>query len=441
MLKHLRDIAGVILLLVIIAGLSWRLSKRFIVEADPIGSEAAGLNAQADFRDVIYYPSRAIRDGVNPYDCRLEPLADGSPRYRLRYPILNALPLYSPLVFALFFPFSFGSLTSAAIAWVIFQLVLLVVFSHCCWKVAGAKPSVGATAFLASAMLVSQAGRANFMGGETAVPLAIGSLLAVALAGRQPWLAGFALALTSFKPTFGLPLGILLLAAGYYRTVFCGWALGGAIAIGGLVFIFAQSGDLADMPAILQHNQEVLESDPDGDPLQSPIRMDAAGALQRFLPIQGDMASVFASCVVLGIACGALFVLRRAGDAPEVQLLRNAIVAVATVSAMFHITYDAVLLWGAIVCVGLSPRSVWEHVSTRWRIVVVLLLLVPMVNVLGTKTMNAHASSLLGLGDLPSFWKQAWWTMVCTLNGLAQLTALGLMAWQAVKLARKKPDA
>lgn len=429
MTNVLRDAAGVLLLVAVIAGLSYRLAQRMVIDGDPVGSAKAGLNAQADFRDVIYYPARAIREGVNPYDCRLEPLPDGQSRYRQRYPILNALPLYSPLTFALFFPFSFGSFPAAATAWVSFQLVLLVVFSYTALRLAGGQPSIGGTAFLASAILVTQAGRANFMGGETALPLAIGSLLAIALAGNHPWLAGFALALTSFKPTFGLPLGILLLAAGYYRTVLTGWLLGGVLAVGGLVLIFANSGDLADVPAILRHNQRVLESDPDGNALLSPIRMDAAGALQRFIPLQGDLVSLFSSCMVLGIAYGALFVLGR-NDSREAQLLRIAIVCVATISAMFHITYDAILLWGAIVCVGLAPRSDWASISLRWRLLVAGLLLIPMVNVLGTKTVANYLSTT---------WLDAGWMFICTINGLAQMAALVAMAWMAVVIARRQP--
>src|SRR6185369_2352788 len=40
-----------------------------------------------DFRDEIYYPARALRDGVNPYDTKT---------YVARYPVGNAFAPYVP---------------------------------------------------------------------------------------------------------------------------------------------------------------------------------------------------------------------------------------------------------------------------------------------------------------------------------------------------------
>jgi hypothetical protein len=425
-----------LLFAVVVAGLGLRLSQLIVDPHDPIGSDAVGRVGSADFRDVIYYPSHAIREGVNPYDCRLEPLADGSPRFRLRYPILNALPLYSPLIFVLFAPFSFGPFEYAAIAWVAFNMLLQLLFAYLCWRVAGTRPTICQVTMFAAVMLATQSGRANFIGGDTAIPLAIGSLAAVYFARQNPWLAGWALALTSFKPTFGLPLGILLFAAGYYRTVLSGWTIGFVAAVTGLVIIFANSGDLAEMPSILKHNQEVLESDPDGNALLSPIRVDAASALQRWLPVSGGMVSIFASCLVLGIACWSLFRLRKC-DSPEARAVEVAIVSIATIACMFHITYDAMLVWGAVASIGLTSRRIWQNTSWPWRMIVTAMVLVPMVNVLGTKTWQRYQTEWLSTLNASPMLQDAGWSFVCTLNGLALLAALVLLGWKANELARK----
>ena len=60
-----------------------------------------------DYRDAVYYPIRAVLDGVNPYDCEEKlPRPDGRLRYLQdpRYPVLNIFPLFSPLILVLFSP-------------------------------------------------------------------------------------------------------------------------------------------------------------------------------------------------------------------------------------------------------------------------------------------------------------------------------------------------
>jgi Glycosyltransferase family 87 len=428
------SLIGIISLVIVVGVLSVRLSSLMVIPGDPQGSHAVGKNGLADFQDVIYYPLQAVREGVNPYDCGTSPLPDGSPRYRQRYPVLNLFPLYSPLIFILSWPWGFGDFTTSAVLFVAFNLLLLLCFSYQCWRCAEIRPSVGQITILASCMLATQAGRANFLGGDTA--LALASLGAVQLAPHRPWLAGLLLALTSFKPTFGLPLGILLLACGYYRTVAVGWTLGFVVGMAGLVIIFARSGDLQRMPEILIHNQEVLESDPDANALTTAIRVDSASALERLAPIHGTPVKLAASAIVLGIACWALFGLRKVQSHPEANALMTAIVALTTVSSIYHVTYDAMLVWGSIAGMALAARSLWPNTPIRWRWLVGALLLMPMVNVLGTNmAISLQSKWFPWLGTLPVSWRDFGWLCICTLNGLSLLVALVLMAIRAQRLS------
>src|SRR4051794_34484387 len=102
------DLLGVAVLALVLLVLSYRQTRFLVTPGDPARSAAEGRHGLADFQDVIYYPLHALRDGVNPYDAGLEPLSDGSPRYRQRYPVLNLFPLYSPLLFLLFWPWGYG---------------------------------------------------------------------------------------------------------------------------------------------------------------------------------------------------------------------------------------------------------------------------------------------------------------------------------------------
>ena len=430
------DVAGVLLFLLVLVAVSVRQYSLFVIPGEPQRSHALGRNGLGDFRDVIYYPVQAVQDGVNPYDCRTEPLPDGSPRYRHRYPILNAFPLYSPLLFALYWPWSYLDFVPSAILYVAVNVGLLLVFADMCWRTAGRQPSIAQTTILASVMLMTQAGRANFLGGETALPLAIASLAAVRLAPRNPWLAGLALFVTSFKLTFGLPLGILLLACGHFRTVALGWTLGLVVALSGLILIFAQSGDLPQMLEILVQNQEALEADPDADARSSAIRLDSAGALERLSPASSGATPWIATAIVLAIASAGLWPLAKLKHNPEAELLTAAIATLATISSMFHVTYDGVLIWAAIACVWLAPRSCWPNASIRWRLGVAALLFVPMINVLGTKTVTNLIVRMPGMRSLSPAWSYWSWALVGALSGMALLAALGLMVGYARRLAR-----
>ncbi|MFN0019201.1 MAG: glycosyltransferase family 87 protein [Pirellulaceae bacterium] len=431
------DIAWILLLLLVVSIASMRLSKIVLIPGDPQGSAALGKNGLADFQDVIYYPSKAVREGVNPYDCGTEPRSDGSLRYRQRYPVLNHFPLYSPLLIILYWPFSYFDFSASALAYVVVNLVLLIGFACLCWQCVDIRPSVGQATSLASVILATQAGRANFLGGETAIPLALASLASIRLAERHPYLAGFALAITSFKPTFGIPLGILLLACGHWRTVAIGWTIGFAVGVIGLVLIFSRSGDLERLPEILAANQQLLEADPDGNAASSAIRMDSASALVRISPWQGKWVPLAAFLLVIGPACWGLNRLRKFRSHPESQFLETSIVGLTTVTCIFHITYDGILLWGAIACIALSPHFVWVGATARWRWSTAALLFLPMVNLLGTNTfINLQMKWLPWLSTLSPSWQQAGWTLICTANGLALLAALYLLVGRACRIAQ-----
>ncbi len=417
-----------------LAGLVWRQSQIVVIDGEVERSAELVRDGLADFRDVIHYPLRAMREGVNPYDGDTGPLADGGPRYVHRYPVGGVLPLYSPLIFVLYWPFSYGGFDASAGAYVAWNVGLLILWAWACWRVAGVWPSIGQTAMLAGVMLATQSGRANFLGGETAIPLALASLWAVSLAPSRPWLAGVALAIASFKPTFGLPLGIFLLASGHLRTVALGWGLGFVIGVAGLLIVFSRSGDLARMPEILRQNQSASEADPDVDVQTSAARFDSAGAIERWLPVKGPLVGLLASGAVLGLAGAALWRLRRRQDDLRVARLTTAIVCLATVTAIYHLSYDGLLLWAPIAIVLLAPAEACPIDSRSRRWLVGILLVAPMFHVLGATSVQRWARSVLPVESIPAAVAEFGWTVICTFNGICLLLALALLVGQAMRM-------
>lgn len=429
----IRSFLAVALFCCILGLTMWRLAGKMIDPVDPQGSQNQGRNGLADFRDVIYYPTRAVAEGVNPYDAGLDPLPDGSARYRNRYPVYNLFPLYSPLVLLLFGLLSLPDFYTGAFAFQGLNVLLLLAWSYCIWKTAEQIPTVARVFGLATLMLISQSGRAIFIGGETALLLAIGTLLAVVYTRKQPSKAGWAIALSSLKPTFGIPLGLLLLCRREVKTVAIGWSISAAIGVVGLWFIFSRSGDLHRLPEIILENQRVLESDPDASALTTAIRIDSAAAIERWLTLRSPISRVLAFLAVLLLAGDALWRLSRWQQDREAEQLMRVITLVGTTAVMYRIMYDGVALWGGIGLLWLAPTSIWERTSPRLRWFLGGLLLVTQFNILPTEFVIRWLQRLQITASISPGVSQFAWTLACTLSGLALLLALAILNWHSRK--------
>lgn len=427
------------LLLVVVVLLSWRLLSIAAIPGQPVESDLQGLTGLGDFRDVAYYPVIAVREGINPYDCGKEPLPDGLPRYRQRYPTLNLFPLYSPLLFVLYYPFSFFSYEVSGVIYVAANFLLAVLLAIVVLRLSRRNVHVASVSLLTALILVTNAGRSNFLGGENALPLALGTIGAVALSRTNPWTAGWLLALTSLKPTFGLPLGVLLLARGDWKTVLLGWGLGGAIGVAGLWIVFHNSGDLPRIVEVIRENQHVLESDPDVDARSSANRVDGASAIVRTLPASwtgNNPIGLFATLAIVVVACvGLVRWNRRAlrdnrsegGLNLEAARSSDSLICLAVVGCMYHLVYDALPLWLPIVWLLGTPDDQWPTLAPRWRRAIGWLAAIPMLNVFSTLAMR-QVGDLIGLPEafpqpMPEFCR----TIAFTASGWSVLAAIFLL--------------
>ena len=83
--RRIRTLVALALFLTALCAISWRL---YAHRGLP-GTATPDRWALASFRDAIYYPLIAVRDGVNPYDCVRN---DDPERYMQRYPVGDTLP-------------------------------------------------------------------------------------------------------------------------------------------------------------------------------------------------------------------------------------------------------------------------------------------------------------------------------------------------------------
>lgn len=437
---RVRDALGAAFFCLVLAVMLWRMSHKVLIPGQPQLSAERGTEGMTDFRDAVYYPIRAVLDGVNPYDCETEaPRPDGRPRYRNdpRYPVLNIFPLFSPLILVVFL--AFGLIDDFVLSmWCYgaFNIGLLFVFSYALWRSTGRRPGLGSVAGLAGVILITQPGRANFIAGQLALPLTLALFGALHWARNRPWLSALALTIASFKPTFGVPLGLLMLCRRDFRAAGAGLLLSGAIALAGILLVFGRSGDLANIVPILLHNQQELEAHPGVNPATSAARIDAQSVIGRWLGSgEGAFLQIAAPLTVLSLAA---LVLWKRGSQTESHGASGAsglVIILAVLLSIYHLFYDALPLWIPIMSLLFAPAQTWKEYPRSAQRLLLVLLAVPILNVFCTHSFKAALDRLVaptsqGLAD-------AAWNLGCTASGLSLSAALLLMV--GLELLTKTP--
>lgn len=421
--QTLKTLAALALFLAVLAAMSFRLYEHRGLP----GSASRDRWALASFRDAIYYPVIAVRDGVNPYDC----VRNGDPqRYMQRYPVGDTLPLYSPLILLVFAPFAWLEFDASCVAFTALNVVLLVMLAYITLRLIGRRASAASVLVLSALLLASQPGRGVFNSGQVAIPLAIAAIGALHWGDRRVWRSSGLLAFLTIKATFAGPLGVLLAARRDWRTTLGGFVAGGAICLAGMLFIFGRSGTLSidGIARVLMLNQSDFYHDPTVIPAGNKARIDLPAAVDYLtgVPIPDAVATLIAGGV-LGLTCLVLWRASRSQMVYGATSTASALAMVAANICMYHSVYDLPLLIVPIAACAACAHTSWNQLSPVWRRTLLMLLIVPFINFFWTDGFRAildragiawGESAGLALGSLYRF--------LCAANGLA-LTAAWLM--------------
>jgi hypothetical protein len=158
-----------------------------------------------DFRDSIYYPVRTLLDGANPYS----PAA-----VRQRFATGSVFPLYTPIHFAVHWPYGFMTQRTAEAVHLIAAVGFTLALAVACILLCDVRPALATVFGLAAVLFASRPGYMNVFQGQTAAYLVLATYGALRFGRSRPGLAAACFALTCLKPTFGLPLGVLLVGLG-----------------------------------------------------------------------------------------------------------------------------------------------------------------------------------------------------------------------------------
>jgi len=371
-----------------------------------------------DFRDAVYYPVVAFLDGRNPYDQRAQAET---------YPVGQGFPPYLPLTLVAHLPFGLVSQSEADGLYVMAVLALTVVLGALALGGAGRPVTIAATLGVTALLLLSRPGHMNLLLGQVTAQVVIGAYVALRWARTRPPLAGLGLALATLKPSYGVPLAVLmLLGRGDVAAVTAGAAMSAALCLAALVPLAHAAGGIAPFVTSLSGSAAVFSAESTSNAWSSFARVDVVALAARIL---GHVPAGWIEAM-LGLAvtvAGVIGLRRLRGDdsAPSVQL-GVGLVCLTLLIGTYHQAYDALLLAqpGVALATGSWGRGAAAPPALRWT--VLALIAIPAVNYLATGTMVSG----LRIGS-PT------WLAVTAANPAALLAAWGIHLGLACRAGRR----
>ena len=395
-----------------------------------ISSSRLDVGFHTDFRDAVYYPVVALRDHVNPYD------AD---TYFRHYPVGQEFPLYTPVHLLLHLPLLAFSLSTASAVDLGWNLVLVLGLAAVALQMAGHRLAVASVFGLGTLVLLSDPGKFDLRTGQPTLIIVIGAYLAwrarapdqerralPAVPAVVPIALGvMALAIVWSKPTFAIPLTVLLLVRGQPRVAVLGTALGAALSAVVLPWLVDAAGGISELVQSWRDSARIT-SQATQSRLGSGLRIDAANTFVRVSHLHpSELVGSLGGLALLAVGAWTIRRLHRCdphGDHEELALTLGCLVIL---TCLYHVPYDELLLIGPMVLLARrAPRNAitWPR---RTRVAVFVLLLIPLVDPLGWSPVNAA----LGKSGFQ-------WMLGPTMLSLDILVALGLCVWAARRQIR-----
>jgi hypothetical protein len=382
-----------------------------------------------DFRDAIYYPLRALFDGVNPYD---------APAYYAHYPVGQEFPLYSPVHLVVHAPLLLLPFGGARATYFGISLALVLVLAWYALRLAGHRATVATTFGLATLVLLSEPAKLDLRAGQPALVIVLGCYLALA-STRDRWPVGAAgVALAFIKPTFGVVLVVLLLCRRQIRAALSGLAVAAVVSAAVALPLAAAAGGFGNLVDSLRTDLDVTSRSPQSR-LGSSLRIDAASTLARLTGLKpSEAAGTLLGLVILAVGAALVWQLRAADPGSNRSEPAVILATLVVLTCTFHVPYDLLLLlWPILLLVRRDPpdAATWPP---RVRTAVLVLLLVPAIDPLSWSVVHGTLGAVPGVDRL----------LGVTARGLCLVAALALSGWtawragQAARISRaaRSPD-
>ena len=332
-------------------------ATRIVRDYGPPGPFDESHQGLCDFHNGLYFPSRALAAGISPYGYD----------YADNYPVSRPIPFYSPSVLVLHLPLTLLPLGVAEVVWVAFCYGLILAMAGFLVHIAtprGSPRRLDAVVGLAALIACSRGGHITVYNGYFTLELIFASLAAIWYADRHPNLSAVGLAIAAIKPTFILPLGLLMLARGNTNAIVRGAILTIVVTFGPLLFLahHAGGGDLVaggrELLAQIQTTQEIHRAVQSESPVYSWTRIDALALVAKWMG--GDPPQWIYLVTMVGLCVPAMAALdrrRREGVDDGLLGVTGWIIVATTLVSIYHQFYDALLLLGPWVGLFVAWRT------------------------------------------------------------------------------------
>ncbi len=375
-----------------------------------------------DFHNGIYFPSQAMLDGVSPYGAM----------YPEAYPVERQIPFFSPAVLAVHAPLAMLPLRVAEVLYFAVMLALVWFCSVQCSLAAKLGRRLDVVLLIAVLIVYSRAGHATLFSGYFTLELIFGTFVAISQAGRRPWLSAIALVFVSFKPTYILPIGFLMLARGNVRELVYGAILSIAAAAVPIWWLASSEGGgdifqgLSTLMTQIREAQEIHRADPVEMPMNTWTRIDFLAVIAKWLnQSPADMTHLWVMCVMLLPPIWILNRRRLRGVDDGLAGVTGAVILSASLTAIYHHAYDMVLLLAPLTGIAASHSLRWNRSSIITRASLAGMILFVLFNFTSAKSLLDK----LAFGPLLQ-------QVVTSLNGM---TVFLFAVWVCV-LASQQPE-
>jgi hypothetical protein len=395
-----------------------------------------------DFKAAVYCPVTAFVNGGNPYDrdqllqscpravyCRVSgPAQDKTFPVGRSEPCIptDVFPPYLPATLLLHAPFVLFSIDAAALAYFLLNVALSLAVVLFALRLTGKPVAAGDVLLGAGLLLLSRPGQWNLLLGQSALELTLATYIALFRAERAPLVSGLALAVAAYKPTFGIPLGLLMLARGNARAV--GWAAAwiACLNLPPTLLLLERAGGATSFLRDLVQSQGAYQAV--NTPASQVYSVDLPSLVSRWTgawitPAWYGLLTV----LVLGTAARALWALRSSPTAEETRLTAS-LVCVSILLSMHHNAYDLVLLVAPVAFVmQRSLPGMLQERAPRYALLALVVMLG--CNYVTTQSvlhrLESHRSA---------------WLLLASLNGALLVVMFGILLLSAMRYDTRDPS-
>ena len=399
--------------LFLLLGIAFAFGRAYKNYSTPKAEFDWSAKGLSDFHSMYVY-SKTFSRGLSPYESQESK------------DLLMSRPSapFSPVIFFIMWPLAMLPMHVADVILCMANLAMIGWIAKQVFTYAGLKVDRGWWLAIFGFLVFSRAGHITLFTGYFTPLLVIGTLMAFQYGKKNPWLSGFGILLASAKPTYIIPLLIILAFRRNYKAAVIGLLLSGAVAFAGLSWL-AMDSSYSHVIETIQHGQDAFQDDVTEFPINTWTRVDLVGMFAKVIDWNPDKSIYLAAMVVLLIPPG-LLIRKISIDEhnPSATGLSAFIGILALLVGLYHHSYDCLLFavpWLAMILFG---KQTLPRLTRAQRTAIGLLLFVPAINYASTLSVR----TLFKLDPYGFTWQSI--TMV---NGICLTLSLLILMWAAAR--------